>query len=267
MNTRPRNEERPPPNRAAAGGLHRRRTAGARASGALSFAAFEIAVWTSLYGLYLLVRGLSIASPDEALGNARSLAGLERALGLLVEPSVQDAGAPLRQAASYYYLLGFAPLLTGVLIWLAVHERNRYRELRSLLLLAVGLALIAHLALPVAPPRLVPEFGIADSVGLDRDGSSFAGVPYNPYAAMPSMHVGWSLLVGILAFYASQPRAVRWFFAAHPLLMALAVTVTGNHFLLDSLAGVLVALAALGLRRVALLLRPGRTSLQPACAG
>jgi hypothetical protein len=121
-------------------------------------------------------------------------------------------------------------------------------------------------ALPVAPPRLVPELGIADSVGLDRDGSSFAGVPYNPYAAVPSMHVGWSVLLGLFGLQASGSLLARSFFVAHPAVMAVAVTVTGNHYFLDSLAGIAIALAVLGLWRVA----PGaRSSLaarpQPAC--
>jgi hypothetical protein len=211
---------------------------------ALRFAAVELLVWMALYGLYLLVRGLSVASTGEALENARAIADAEREAGLLVEAQAQAALGPLHEAASVYYLVGFVPLLAGVLVWLFVRHRKLYGELRLLLLISIGLAGAIHLALPVAPPRLVPELGIVDTVGLDRDGSAFAGIPYNPYAAMPSMHVGWSLLVGVFAFRAAGGRLTRSFFAAHPVLMALAVTVTGNHFWVDSVAGVAVALAA-----------------------
>src|SRR5919106_5042054 len=217
--------------------------------GALRFAALELLLWVGLYGLYLAVRGASIASADEALANARALVDLERALGLLHEARLQDALGALEEALSVYYLLGFAPLLVGVLTWLAFRQRDVYRELRSLLLLSIALAVLIHVALPVAPPRLVHELGIADSVGLDRDGSSFAGIPYNPYAAMPSMHVGWSLLLGLFALRAAGSPLVRGFLAVHPAVMAVAVTVTGNHYFLDSLAGAAIALTALGLWR------------------
>jgi hypothetical protein len=220
---------------------------------ALRFTALELLLWATVYGLYLVVRGLSVASEDEALANARSIADAEREAGLLVEAPVQAALHALHGVASAYYVLGFAPLLAGVLVWLAVRNRDTYRELRLLLLVSLGLAIVIHMALPVAPPRLVPELGLADTVGLDRDDASFAGVPYNPYAAMPSMHVGWSLLVAVFAFRAARGRPMRWLFAGQPVLMTLAVTVTGNHFVLDSVAGVAVvpaAVAALALWRL-----------------
>lgn len=215
------------------------------------FGVVELAVWTSLYGLYLAVRGLSISSGDEALENARSVIDTERALGLFREASLQDTLSALQQASSAYYLVGFAPLLVGVLVWLALRDPDRYRQLRTVLLLSIALATIVHVLLPVAPPRLVPGLGIADTVGLDHSGSAFAGIRFNPYAAMPSMHVGWSLLLGLFAFHAARSTLARIFFAAHPAAMALAVTVTGNHYFLDSLAGIAVALAALGLWHLA----------------
>jgi lysylphosphatidylglycerol synthetase-like protein (DUF2156 family) len=211
------------------------------------FAAFELLLWGLVYGLYLAVRGVSIASADEAVANARGVVHLEEALGVSREAGLQTAFGAADGALSVYYLAGFAPLLVGVLVWLAVWHRPLYRELRSLLLLSISLAVVVHMALPVAPPRLVPGLGIADTVGLDHDHGSIAGIPFNPYAAMPSMHVGWSLLVGLVAWKAVSSLLARGFFAAHPVVMAVAVTATGNHYFLDSLAGVLVALLALGL--------------------
>ena len=112
-------------------------------------------------------------------------------------------------------------------------------------LVSLGFAAVSYALVPMAPPRLVPDIGIADTVGLagDHDTGSFGGVvPFNPYAAMPSMHVGWSLLVGIFGFRALP---LRWVFAAHPVVTAVAVTATGNHYFLDSAAGVAVVLSAL----------------------
>jgi hypothetical protein len=211
--------------------------------------AVELGLWISLYGLYLAVREFSIASADEAMANARDLIDAEHALGLLQETRLQDALAPLDDVLAAYYLLGFAPLIVGVLGWLLMRHPTVYRELRTVLLVSIGLASIGYVALPVAPPRLVPELGIADTVGLSahHDHGSFAGIDFNPYAAMPSMHVGWSILVGLFGFRAAASLLGRWFFVAHPAVMALAVTVTGNHYILDSVAGATVALVAVAL--------------------
>src|SRR6185436_7429679 len=104
---------------------------------------------------------------------------------------------------------------------------------------------------PAAPPRLVPELGIADTVGLagSHDTGSFGGVKFNPYAAMPSMHVGWSLLVGITLFGVTRRRWLKAAAAAHPVLMTVTVVATGNHYLLDAVAGAAIALVALALVR------------------
>ena len=77
-----------------------------------------------------------------------------------------------------------------------------------------------------------------------HDTGSFAGIRINPYAAMPSMHVGWSVLVAIVGFRATSRRLLRIFFVAHPFLMAVTVTATGNHYFIDSIAGASAALAA-----------------------
>jgi membrane-associated phospholipid phosphatase len=215
------------------------------------FAVFELSLWSAVYGLYLVVRGISIASPEEAVANARGMVDVEEGLGLFHEEGLQAALRAVDGALSAYYLLGFAPLLLVILVWLGLSQRPLYRELRSLLLVSISLAVFVHILLPVAPPRLVPGLGIADTVGLDHDHGSLAGIPFNPYAAMPSMHVGWSLLAGLVALKASRSPLLRGFFAVHPALMAIAVTATGNHYFLDSIAGVLVALLAIGLVRVA----------------
>jgi membrane-associated phospholipid phosphatase len=214
------------------------------------FGAVELLIWSVVYGLYLAVRGVSIAGPDEAFANARGVVDVERALGLYHEASFQSALRGLDEALSVYYLLGFAPLIVGVLVWLGISHRPLYRELRTLLLVSIGVAVVVHVTLPVAPPRLLPGLGIADTVGLDHDDDSLFGIPFNPYAAMPSMHVGWSLLVGLVALKAARSPVLRGFFALHPAVMAISVTATGNHYFLDSLAGALVALLAVGVVRV-----------------
>ena len=87
---------------------------------------------------------------------------------------------------------------------------DAYRELRTWLLLSIAIASLSYLLLPTAPPRLVEGLGIADTVGLaGHDTGSFAGIKFNPYAAMPSMHVGWSLLIGLIGFRVARRPAVQ----------------------------------------------------------
>ena len=145
-------------------------------------------------------------------------------------------------------MVGFGPVVGATLIWLAFMRRDYYVQLRTALFVSLAVAAVVYALLPMAPPRLVPDIGIADTVGLaaGHDTGSLGGlIPFNPYAAMPSMHVGWSLLVGIFGFRALRGNALRWVFALHPVLMAVTVAATGNHYFLDSAAGVAVVLTAL----------------------
>jgi hypothetical protein len=212
----------------------------------LRFAAIELGIWALLYGAYLAVRGLAVAEVEAAFANAARLVDLEKATGLFHEAWLQRALGSLEAFFSTYYMLGFGPLVLATLIWLGLRRPDDYRRLRTALLVSIGLACILYVLLPTAPPRLVEGLGIADTVGLSsHDTGSFAGIRFNPYAAMPSMHVGWSLLVAVYGFRAARRPVVRLFFAIHPALMGLAVTATGNHFLVDSLAGFGLAAATL----------------------
>jgi hypothetical protein len=221
--------------------------------GRLRFVSYEVLLWLGLYPVYLAIRGLSIDGYGTALANAYDLISVERSLSLFHEASVQDALSPLHGFLSTYYMLGFGPVVAATLIWLAFMKREHYVAMRTALFVSLAFAAVSYALLPMAPPRLVPDIGIADTVGLaaGHDTGSLGGlIPFNPYAAMPSMHVGWSLLVGIFGFRALRGNALRWIFAAHPVVMAVAVTATGNHYFLDSAAGVAVVLTALGAIRL-----------------
>jgi hypothetical protein len=210
------------------------------------FAAFELLVWASLYPAYLAIRGSSIDDGKTAIAHATSLVDLERATGLMRETDVQSVFHPVVDFFSAYYMLGFGPLIATTLVWLGIRHRDLYLQLRTLLFASLGLAVIGYVFYPTAPPRLVPGLGIADTVGLSsHDTGSVAGIRFNPYAAMPSMHVGWSVLVGIYGFRAARSWWLKGFFAAHPFLMVLTVTATGNHYFVDAIAGAGAALAAI----------------------
>ena len=170
------------------------------------------------------------------------------ALGIFHEAEIQHALSALERLFSAYYMAGFAPLIATTLVWLGLRHPQHYRELRTALLISISVATVVFVVFPAAPPRLIPGLGIADTVGLSgHDSGSFAGIRFNPYAAMPSMHVGWSLLVGLVGYRAARRRFLRLFFAAHPAVMVLAVTATGNHFALDAIAGAAIASAVAAL--------------------
>jgi hypothetical protein len=210
------------------------------------FAAAEVVVWASLYPAYLAIRGSSIDDRTAAVAHATTLVDLERATGLMHEAEVQSAFHPVVDAFSAYYMLGFGPLIAATLIWLGIRHRDLYARLRTLLFASLGLAVIGYVFYPTAPPRLVPGLGISDTVGLSaHDTGSMAGIRFNPYAAMPSMHVGWSVLLGIFGFRAARSRWLKAFFVAHPFLMVLTVTATGNHYFVDAIGGAAAAFAAI----------------------
>lgn len=217
-----------------------------------TFLAQELLLWGGLYGVYLLVRGQTIAGLGEALANARRVVELERLTGLDQERLIQDASQALGvldELLARYYELGFFPVVIAGLIVLAHRNRDRYREVRTAMLLAISAATVLFALLPTAPPRLVPGLGLIDTVGMNgHDTGSLYGVPYNPYAAMPSMHVGWTLLLAI-GLYGIAHGVVRIVVVAHPAVMTVAVVATGNHYLLDALAGATIALVALALVR------------------
>jgi membrane-associated phospholipid phosphatase len=211
------------------------------------FAAFECGLWVALYLSYLALRDVSIGSAQEAVANGVALVHAEEAVGLFHEPSVQRwvEGSHLEGAFDAYYLVGFGPTIVATLIWLGLRHRGAYRTLRTWLLVSLALASVLYLLVPTAPPRLVPGLDIGDTVGLAaHDTGSFLGIRFNPYAAMPSMHVGWALLLGIVGVRICRRPLVRLGFALYPLGMAVCVVATGNHYFLDSIVGAGVALLA-----------------------
>jgi hypothetical protein len=228
------------------------------------FVSLELAIWAALYGTYLAVRGVTMGSPGDAFSHAWDVVDAERTLGVFHEAGLQSLLAPAERFFSAYYMLGFGPVIGLVLVWLGVRHREDYRGLRNALLLSIAFASVAFVLFPTAPPRLVGGLSIEDTVGLSgHDTGSFLGIKFNPYASVPSMHVGWSLLVGVFGFRAARRRLVRALFILHPAVMAVTVTATGTHYFLDSVTGILVAGGTLGLLHLHARRRRPRLSLVP----
>ena len=208
--------------------------------------AWEAGLLFTLYGLWMFAGTYAVMSPDGALPRGRWLWHAERLLYLPSETSVQRLFLPhplLLQAFNLYYDILHFPLLGVCLVWLYARHRDRYPRIRTTVALFTGASLLIQF-IPVAPPRLLPGIGLVDTaVKYGQSVYSWhGGFDADELSAMPSVHVGWALIVAFAVITVSRSRW-RWLAAGYPLLTMLVVVVTANHFWLDGIAaGLLVAL-------------------------
>jgi membrane-associated phospholipid phosphatase len=187
-----------------------------------------------------------------AVADARHVVDLEKLLGIFREHQLQsliiDSGFWM-QFFNAVYMWAHLPLIIALAVWLYWRHREHFRLTRNAVLISGTIALVVFQVFPVAPPRLVPELHFVDTAAKVSGvyDTVEPKVFFNPYAAVPSMHVGWVLLMGLNVFLYAGFRPLRWLGLALPVFMALAVVVTGNHYFLDAATGVLVALLGLWL--------------------
>jgi hypothetical protein len=154
----------------------------------------------------------------------------------------------LVDAANAVYMFGHWPMLIGGGILLFRYRRAHYYRLRNVCLLSGLIGLFIFALFPVAPPRLT-NLPLVDTVTQGADGyrQIFPASLVNQFAAMPSFHAGWNLVLGIVIFQATRSRLLRAFAVALPAAMMIAVVATANHFVADVLVGVMIVLAALAI--------------------
>jgi hypothetical protein len=191
------------------------------------------------YAVYSLVRVRVEPGPREAVCNARDLIEFERSLSAFFEGSLQDllARGLLTDMFNAIYLYAYWPLPIVGLFVLYLRDRVGYRILRDSLAVSAVLALITFAIFPVAPPRLVPGLGIIDTI----DPVGQARVVSNQFAAVPSLHVGWPALVGLM-MYARGSGWVKRLAPVPAAVMFVTIMVTGNHYWLDGVVGIAFAL-------------------------
>ena len=212
----------------------------------------EAAILLALFALWQLAGSLSLIGPDGALARAQWIWHVERVVHLPSETEVQRAflGHPLLvQALNLYYAsLHFVVLIT-CLVWVYARHRRAYPQVRITLVLFTAGALLIQF-LPVAPPRMLPDDGMVDTAARYGQSvyGSVAGFNADQLSAMPSVHVGWALLVALVVVHVSGSRW-RWLALGYPVLTLLAVVVTANHFWLDGIAAALLLALALLLQR------------------
>ena len=212
----------------------------------------ELAVAAIGYLVYSLTCGAVSGHQSVAFSNANRIIQLERALGIFVERQLQApilSHGILLQAFNAIYMWGHLPLVIGVALWLFVYHRSQYRVIRNAVLISGGLALIVFYVFPLAPPRLVPSLGLVDTAAMVSPvyDTVEPKVFFNPYAAMPSMHIGWDLLMGFALAWCSTHAFLRWIGVLLPVGMLVAIVVTGNHYVVDGFAGAAVGLLGLAL--------------------
>jgi membrane-associated phospholipid phosphatase len=227
----------------------------------------ELVLVALAFLLYFVVRANVIDRPELALENARQIIELEQTLGIYVEASWQRAIIDERLLVRFfnfvYFWLDF-PLIAGLGLVMYFWRRRWYTFTRDAILFSGAVALVCYALFPVAPPRLVPETGIMDTL------QAFSNLSYqaqsteffvNPYAAMPSLHVGWAFLISIgvvLAFPGN--RFVLVVALLYPIAQWSSTVFTGNHYFLDGVGG--MGAAAAGVCFAAFMQRHGYTRLR-----
>lgn len=211
--------------------------------------AFEVALILFAVFVYFGVRGLTEGRVDKAFANTDALLRIEEALGIAWELRIQAAilgHQTLIAAANWVYVYGHWPVIAVGAVFLYAHRRDKYRLLRDAMIISGLIGFVFFAAFPVAPPRLA-EPGVVDTVTEYSKGYRALQPPRltNQYAAMPSLHFGWNLLLGFILYQASTHIALRVLAVVMPVAMALAVVATANHFVLDVVVGAVVVLLAL----------------------
>jgi hypothetical protein len=207
----------------------------------------EVALILLLFLAYKAGRLAVVGDVREATGNARDVWHLERLLHLPSEQVVQSwllhAHAVTRLANEFYAFVHF-PATVAFLVWMWLWRPAFYLGARRSLAVVTALALVIHISYPLAPPRLVPSLGLLDTAALV--GPAVYGNPQtdtltNQFAAMPSLHIGWALIVAVALIRSTRSR-FRWLWVLHPALTTLVVVGTANHYWADGVAAaVLVA--------------------------
>ncbi|MET1037984.1 MAG: phosphatase PAP2 family protein [Aeromicrobium sp.] len=217
----------------------------------------QCAIVLGAVAAYFGVRGLTEGSAEEAIQHAWVIVQWEKDLGIYVEKEMAkpfEASPALATLANWVYIWGHWPVIVITMLWTCTRHRPVFLRLRDAMIVSGVLGMTIFVTYPVAPPRLA-ALGFVDTV-TERSSSYRVLQPpsfVNQYAAMPSLHVGWDLLVGIAIVTAASSLTLKVVGYAMPVLMAVSVVVTANHFILDVVVGVALALvghlAALTLER------------------
>jgi membrane-associated phospholipid phosphatase len=211
----------------------------------------QIAILVGVDLAYTFVRGIVDSERALAFTHGQQVIDFEQATGTFFEPGLQAFFLPVQgiiDLANQIYLNAQFSVALGFLLWLYLFRNESYYFVRNMFVVAMGLALIGYTLYPTAPPRMFPEYGFVDTLNAYSDvghDSSLAKIFINPYAAVPSMHCAFAMMIGgtgaiLCRHWLSKALWICW-----PLLVSWVTIVTANHYWLDAVLGWLVALTAL----------------------
>src|SRR3954469_19484181 len=230
---------------------------------------WQIVLFCGAYWLYRLVRGQVFDQSATAFRHARDIVGLERSLHVFAEPSIQAWAVGtgwVSDVGAWMYLNTHFVVTTCTLAFIYLFRNEHYYFVRNMFMVAMGLALVGYLVYPTAPPRMLPELGFSDSVadftGVSSDASLNA--LYNPYAAVPWMHVGFALMLGVPMLRMARRRWAKALWGAYAPVVCGVVVVTANHWVFDAATGALAApVAALAADTLLARVRPQTWAWEP----
>jgi membrane-associated phospholipid phosphatase len=208
----------------------------------------QVALFAGAYIAYQVVRGL-IDGNDvaKASWNATKVIDLERALHIFVEPSIQAWAMNehwLMDIADWTYLNAHYVVTFGALLFIYLRRNDSFYYVRNMFMIAMLIALVGYAVYPTAPPRLMPEWGFTDAIQLFTGVTAEKGASsalLNLYAAIPSMHVCFSLMIGVpmARLVKRRPAQIAW--CVYPLFISFVVIATGNHYITDVILGAFTA--------------------------
>ena len=201
---------------------------------------------------YETVRGIAEGKHASAFAHGQQVIDFERSTHTFFEPDLQAFFLPARwviDIANQLYMNSQFAVTIAFLVWLYLFRNETYYFVRNMFIASMGIALVGYSLYPTAPPRLFTQYGFVDTItdfsSVNHD-SALVKVFINPYAAIPSMHCCFALMIGVTGVRVSRHRASKAFWALWPLLVVWVVIVTANHYWIDAALGALVAaLAAL----------------------
>jgi hypothetical protein len=215
------------------------------------FALIAVAYWT-----YSMIRNAASGHEGAAFRRAEAILQVERVLNIDVELTINqafDRVSWLIVGMNYYYATLHIVVTVGTLIWLYRSHPGHYRAARTALAATCGIALIGFYAFALAPPRLLTHYGFIDTVATHHTWGSMAsgdvGTLSNQYAAMPSLHIGWSVWCATAIVMLARHRWVRVLAGLYPLATLVVIVATANHFVLDAVGGLLVLAAGFAVQR------------------
>src|SRR5438132_4769588 len=211
----------------------------------------QMLIWFGFLAAYQIARGVADRDPARAFANGWKVIDWEERLAGLGELTLQgwtQSSHFLAELVSWTYWNSEFTVVGLALLWLYLRRNERFTRFRNTILLANVLGLIGYVVLPTAPPRFFTSIGFSDTLGQVgglNHGSGLIELASNPYAAMPSLHSADALIVGVILASAVRRPVWKAVWLFWPFWVWFAVMATGNHFWLDVLAGIVLALIAL----------------------